>query len=109
MMIFKTACHVCGLSSVSETGEFFGINDSTIKHWWAGRRWPPQGVWVQLATLYDQIIETSEHALDAFDEEISSSGIQALAEHEFGEPLPAHARDAAMAMFVLTRFHEQCG
>jgi len=106
MSVFKTACLVCGLSSVGEAADFFGVNSSTIKHWWSGRRWPPQGVWSQLAALYDQIIQISEHALDTFDDEIDASSVQAIAEHEFGEPLPAHARDAAMAMFVLTRFGE---
>lgn len=103
MSVFKAALGVCGLS-IAEAAETLGLSESLVKQYSAGNRQPPDPVWAALAALYDQIVEVSEHALDTFErDEITPEGVQAIAIHEHGSPLPAAALDAVAAIFILTR------
>lgn len=103
MSVFKSALGICGLS-IADAAEFLGLSESLVKQYSAGNRRPPDAVWSALASLYDQIVEVSEHTLDAFErDEITPEGVQAIAEQEHGSPLPKPALDAVAAMFVLTR------
>lgn len=104
MTVFSTALGICGFSTLQEAADHFDVGISTVKHWAAGRRPVPGGVWTELARLYDQIVEVSEHALDTFDrDDITPEAVQAIAEHEHGSALPAPALSAVAAMFILTR------
>ena len=106
MSVFKSALGSCGLS-ISDGAEFLGINESTLKHYSAGTRQAPLEVWTALATLYDQIVEVSEHALDVFErDEITPEGIQDIAIHEHGSPLPKSALDTVAAIFIMTRMQD---
>lgn len=103
MSVFKAALGICGLS-IAEAAEFLGLSSSLVKQYSAGNRQPPPAVWTALAALYDQIVEVSEHTLDTFErDEITPEGVQAIAIHEHGSPLPRAALNAVAAMFVLTR------
>lgn len=103
MSVFKSALGICGLS-IADAADFLGLSESLVKQYSAGNRQPPDAVWAALATLYDQIVEISEHTLDTFErEEITPEGVQAIAIHEHGSPLPKPALDAVAAMFILTR------
>jgi DNA-binding transcriptional regulator YdaS (Cro superfamily) len=107
MSVFNAALGLCGLS-LREAADFLGTSESTVKHWSAGRRPVPDGVWQALATLYDQIVEVSEHALDTLGpEDITSEALQDFAKHEHGSQLPPPAVDAAAAMFILTRLLDE--
>lgn len=103
MSVFKSALGICGLS-IADAAEFLGLSESLVKQYSAGNRTPPASVFAALAALYDQICEVSEHCLDTFErDEITPEGVQAIAIHEHGSPLPKPALDAVAAMFVLTR------
>jgi hypothetical protein len=101
MTVFKAALGICGFNN-AEAAEFFGTSESTVKHWSAGRRPVPDGIWAMLATLYDQIVEVSEHGLDTVERD-NPEALRDLAIHVHGSMLPQPALDAAAAMFVLTR------
>lgn len=106
--LFRKGCALCGLTSNQLVADHFGVSLDQASSWLTGRRPIKDGVWVELATLYDQVIELSEHALDAFDAgEISLDGIQALATREHGSLLPAPAAETVMAAWYLTRLMDQ--
>lgn len=103
MSVFSAALGLCGLTN-SEAAAFLDTSESTVKHWSAGRRPVPEGVWIALAQLYDQVVEVSEHALDSLEgDQLTREALQAFAQHEHGSDLPEPALNAAAAMFVLTR------
>lgn len=103
MTIFKAALSVCGLSQV-DAARITDKSLDTIKSYCNGRIVPPGSVWRQLAILFDQVVQTSENALDLFEmDELTPDYIQELNVEEFGAPLPDPAAEAAAAMFFLTR------
>lgn len=64
---FKQALSICGLSQ-SEAAVFLGVRPDTIASWCAGRNRVPDGVWEQMAALYDLMDEASEEAVDLIKE-----------------------------------------
>lgn len=107
MSVFKAALGICGLS-IADAADFLGLSESLVKQYSAGNRQPPDAVWAALASLYEQIVEVSEHTLDAFErDEITPEGVQAIAVHEHGSPLPKPALDAVAAMFILSRMTDE--
>ena len=100
MSVFKAMLNVCNLS-IADGAEFLGLSASLVKQYSAGNRTPPDSVFAALAALYDQICEVSEHCFER--DEITPEGVQAIAIHEHGSPLPKPALDAVAAMFILTR------
>lgn len=105
--IFKASLGICGLSQ-QEAADFLQVALPTVKDWSRGAASPPVGVWRQLASLYAQIVDASEAALDTL--KIDQMDRRAIAEVSVlatGEPLPTEgAAAAAAAMFVLARMLE---
>lgn len=103
-ILFRQGCAMCGLTSNALVAEFFGYSSAAAASWVTGRRPIPDGVMKELARLYDQVIEITEHSLDAFDEGgITLAGIQDLAMREHGSRLPEPAAHSVMAAWYLTR------
>ncbi len=60
---FKSALSVCGLSQ-QQAADFLEVGLGTIKDWNSGRANPPRGVWVMLASLFEQIQDAADGAAD---------------------------------------------
>lgn len=107
MAAFKFALQACGLSQ-SEAAELLGVRLDTVKSWSAGRNAPPEGVWVMLADLFEQIQDAADGAagqmaVDGIDPR-SWGNIQA---DIAGDPLPSGSDSIAGAMALLMAIKDQ--
>ncbi len=98
---FKYALSACGLSQ-QEAADFLGVSLETVKHWSAGRRPVPSGVWNMMAELFQRIQDAADFAADHMTE----NGIDPKAYHGIDadngtDPLPDGAAAIAGAMALL--------
>jgi hypothetical protein len=103
MNTFKSALAICGLSQ-SEAALFFDISLQSVKSMSLGRRTVPEGIWIMLADLFEQIQDAADYAAGhMIVEDIDPrmwSNIQADLGHD---PIPiSGAVDVAGAMALLT-------
>ena len=108
MSSFKSALSACGLS-LSEAAEFLPARYDTVKKWAQGKNPPPQGVWEQLAELFERIQDAADYAAD----KMAVEGVEPRAwgniEADTGlDPLPEGAARVAgaMALLMVVRAHE---
>lgn len=66
MSSFKSSISVCGLSQ-REAAEFLDVSIDTVKSWCSGRSNPPAGVWMMLASLFEQIQNAADGAADVMN------------------------------------------
>jgi len=108
MSTFKSAIGVCGLSQ-SEAAAFLDVSLDTVKAWCAGRANPPRGVWLMLASLFEQVQDAADGAADS----MALDGIHPRAWNNIeadirGDELPAEgAMRAAGAMALLMAIADQ--
>lgn len=104
MTTFKYALMACGLSQ-QEAADFLEASLQTVKDWSRNRKRVPEGVWLQIGSLYEQIQVASENAaevmqLDGIDPRAWSS----IAADLQGNELPtAGAANMAGATALLMR------
>jgi len=105
---FKAALSICGLSQ-TEAADFLQVSTHTVKSWCADRANPPRGVWVMLASLFEQI----QDAADGAAEVMTLDGIDARAWNNVeadirGNELPVEGSlRAAGAMALLMAIADQ--
>lgn len=107
MSMFKAALGLCGLS-IREAADYLDVSMDTVKHWSAGRRPVPAGVWEMLADLFERIQDAADFAADHMAED----GIPPAAFHNLDadngpDPLPDAAARAAGAMALLMAIADQ--
>jgi len=102
MSAFKYALSICGLSHV-EAADFLQVSIQSVKDWSRGKGGPKEGVWLQLASLFEQMQDTADGAADI----MVLDGIDPRAYNNIEADMPGHelpqlgALRAAGAMALL--------
>ena len=69
----KQAIAICGLTQ-SEAANYLNVSPDTVKSWCSDRRTVPDGVWSELAKLYDHMEMVCDETIDLIEEQIAKHG-----------------------------------
>lgn len=106
MTTYKSALSICGLSQ-QEAAIFHGVSLASIKDWCRGRSTPPEGVWGQLADLYQRIEDAADHASAQLEPDLMDRRVMNNVAADSGEnPLPGGGDMVAGAMALLLAIRE---
>lgn len=101
MTTFKAAIGLCGLSQ-SAAAEYLGVSLASVKDWSRGKTAPSQGVWDDLADLYDRIEDAAEFAADKIEPDLMARHVMNQITADSGsDPLPSGADYAAGALALM--------
>lgn len=103
---FKYALSACGLSQ-QEAATFLGVSVETVKHWSAGRRTVPGGVWEMLAYLFARIENAANFAADHMADNGIGAGAFENIEADGAGPLPEGSAKIAGAMALLMALYDE--
>lgn len=108
---FSAALKLCGLSR-SEGAHYLGIAEGTLQKWCSVKTsckhnlLPPQGVWEELAMLYQRITDTSDGCIPSlFDQQgdlaVSDVMLLHIEADDPEDPLPTSCKAQAGAMALM--------
>lgn len=99
---FQNAIQVCGLSR-KEASIFLEVSEETIRSWCKGRRQVPDGIWSLLASLYSEILDSSDQAVDFLNKNGADDRIYQFFQADSGlMPLPEGSVNISGAIALLT-------